>query len=50
MEELRKELNAAYDLLAAVSVRGDAVEVMAAARQKLRNAYKMAENAEGKDG
>lgn len=41
MEELRKEINEAYTLLAAIPVRGNAVEVMAEARRILRNAYNL---------
>lgn len=44
MEELKKELNAAYKLVDAVPVRGDMIEVMAEARRHLRQAYKIAEN------
>lgn len=46
MEELRKELNAAYKLIDAIPVRGDMIEVMFEARNHLRKAYKMAEDLE----
>ena len=42
MSELQKELNEAYAALAAIPVSGDHVEVMAAARDHLRRAYKLA--------
>ena len=42
MSELQKELNEAYAALAAIPVSGDHVEVMAAAREHLRRAYKLA--------
>lgn len=43
MEELKKEMNAAYNLIDAIPVRGNMIEVMAEARQHLRAAYKLAE-------
>ena len=46
MEELRKELNTAYKLVDAIPVRGEMIEVMAQARQHLRNAYKLTEKME----
>lgn len=51
MTDLQKELDGAYKLLSAVPVSGDAVEVMAAARERLRAAYKLAgpEEREGVD-
>ena len=42
MNELQKEINDAYNALAAIPVTGDCVEVMAAAREHLRRAYKLA--------
>lgn len=42
MNELQKELDSAYSLLAVIPVSGDHVEVMAAAREHLRRAYKIA--------
>lgn len=47
MTDLQKELDAAFKLLSAVPVSGDAVDVMAAARERLRAAYKLAEEKEG---
>ncbi|MCX4371940.1 MAG: hypothetical protein OSJ58_08920 [Dysosmobacter sp.] len=46
MEELKKELNAVYKLVDAIPVRGGMVEVMVEARQRLRQAYKIAERLE----
>ncbi|MEY8261332.1 hypothetical protein AALA80_13400 [Oscillospiraceae bacterium 50-60] len=46
MEELKKEMNAAYKLMDAIPVRGDMIEVMAEARRHLRAAYKLAESLE----
>lgn len=45
MEALKKELTAAYDLLESVPVRGGMVEVMAEVRKRLRNAWKLADDA-----
>ncbi len=42
MEELKKEIQGAYELLSAMRVSGDAVDVMAAARCKLRRAWELA--------
>lgn len=42
MNELQKELYEAYAALAAIPVSGDHIEVMAAAREHLRRAYKLA--------
>ncbi len=50
MEELKKEMNAAYKLMDAIPVRGDLIEVMAEARRHLRTAYKIAENMEKENG
>jgi len=47
MEELKKEIDTAYRLIAAVPVHGDTVEVMAEARQRLRMAYKLSEKLDG---
>ena len=41
MTDLQKEIDAAYNALAAIPVSGDHVEVMAAAREHLRRAYKL---------
>lgn len=43
MEELRNELKAAYDMASAIPVTGDSVELMAAAKEHLRRAFKLAE-------
>lgn len=43
MNELQKELDAVWNLLASLPVRGDAVDIMAAVRGGLRRAYKLAE-------
>ena len=42
MTDLQKEINGAYNTLAAIPISGDYVEVMAAAREYLRRAYKLA--------
>lgn len=41
MKELQKEIDQAFKLLSAVPVSGDAVDMMAAARNHLRAAYKL---------
>lgn len=46
MEELKKELNAVYKLVDAIPVRGEMIEIMAEARQRLRQAYKISERLE----
>lgn len=46
MTDLQKELDRAFKLISAVHVSGDGVDVMAAAREHLRTAYKMAAPAE----
>lgn len=43
MNEVQRELDAVYKLLAAVSVTGDDVERMAAAKAGLRKAYQLLE-------
>ncbi len=42
MEELRRSLDRAYNILSAIPVTGDAVEKMAAVRAELRKAYSLA--------
>ena len=42
MTDLQKEISDVYNALAAIPVAGDHVEVMAAAREHLRRAYKLA--------
>lgn len=44
MNEIQKELDQAYRLLATLPVRGDNVEIMASIRQQLRRAYALAES------
>ena len=43
MNDIMKEINTAYGLLASIPVRGDAVDAAAACRMALRKAYKLAE-------
>lgn len=43
MNEAQKEIKAALDLLSALSVSGDVVDVMAAVKVHLREAYRLAE-------
>lgn len=50
MNELQKELDSVWNLLAGIPVRGDAVDIMAAARGGLRRAYKLAEPEEAAAG
>lgn len=45
-DDLKKYLSSAYDLLSNIPVAGNMVEVMAEARQMLRNAYKIADESE----
>lgn len=42
MKELQEKLSKAFNLLSAIPVTGDHVEIMAAARELLREAHKMA--------
>lgn len=49
MNDLQKLINTAFDLISTIPVRQDSVEVMAAAKDNLRQAYKMAET-EDEDG
>ena len=42
MKEIQKAVDLAYKLLSAIPVTGDGVEVMAAAREHLRAAFKLA--------
>lgn len=54
MKELQKELKGALRLISALSVSGDAVDIVAAAKQKIRRALELSEPApdgeEGQDG
>lgn len=43
MTDLQKELDRAFACLSAIPVSGDGVEIMAAAREHLRKAFKLAE-------
>lgn len=43
MNELQKELDSVWNLLAGIPVKGDAVDIMAAVRGGLRRAFKLAE-------
>lgn len=42
MTDLQKEINQAFKLISAICVSGEAVEVVAAARESLRQAYQLA--------
>ena len=42
MTELQKMLSTVFDLISAIPVKGDGVEIMAAVRKRLRDAYKIA--------
>lgn len=46
MKDLQEKLSKAYNLLSAIPVTGDHVEIMAAARELLREAHKLAEEKE----
>lgn len=39
MDEILRELSNAYTAISSISVSGDAVDVMASARMRLRNVY-----------
>lgn len=43
MKEIRQHIDKAYGYLAKIPVNGDFVELMALARQELRDAYALAE-------
>lgn len=43
MTELQKELDTAFSCLSAIPVKGDHVEMMAAAREHLRKAFQLAQ-------
>ena len=49
MNDLQKELYSAL-LLPVLSVSGDSVEIMAAAKQKLRRAFELSESVPEKEG
>ena len=42
MNDLQKELDKAFAMISSIPVSGDGVEMMAAAREHLRRAYKLA--------
>ena len=42
MNELQRELDQVFRMIASVPVSGDGVEIMAAAREGLRRAYRLA--------
>lgn len=44
MNELQKTINEAFEYICAIPVTGDAVEIMAAAKDALRRAYALAED------
>lgn len=49
--DVQRELDRAFTLLAAIPVSGDGVELMAGARERLRAAYRLAgETEEAGDG
>lgn len=51
MTDLQKELDRAFRLLSSIPVAGDGVEMMAAAKERLRKAYQLAGGKqEDKDG
>ena len=45
MEDIKRELEEAYKMLSAIAVSGESVDVMAMAREHLRRAYKLADEA-----
>lgn len=47
MTDLQKEINEVFKLISAISVSGDAVDIMAAVRVRLRSAYNLAAGTEG---
>ena len=49
MEEIKKHIQSAYEMLGKIRVSGDAVDLMAASRAALREAYRLA-GEEAKDG
>ena len=42
MNEVQKEINEAFAMLHAIPVTGDSVELLAAAKEHLRRAYRLA--------
>jgi len=49
MTELQKEIDRAFTCLSAIPVSGDNVEIMAAAREHLRKAFKLAQTEKEED-
>lgn len=49
MNDIQKELNDAYRMLSIIQVSGEAVDVMAAVRSKLKAAYKLADDNKGEE-
>ncbi len=49
MTELQKELELAFSCVSAIPVSGDYVEILAAAREHLRSAFKLAAAREEKE-
>lgn len=49
MSDIKKEVSEALAILSTLSVSGDAVDIMAAVRQKLKRALKMLNEAEKED-
>lgn len=47
MNEIQKEIDSAFKLLSALTVRGEAVDVVAACRTALRCAFQAAGEADG---
>lgn len=48
--DLKTEIDAAFKLVSAVSVSGDVVDIVSKIRAHLREAYRLAEAAEKKEG
>ena len=48
--DLKTEINTAFKLVSALSVNGDVVDIVAEIRVHLREAYRLAEAAEKKEG
>ena len=46
MDEIKKELNHAYKMLAALPLSGDAVDILAAVRACIRDVFKKLEQAD----
>lgn len=50
MNEIQKQLDKAFTLISAIPVSGDAVEIMAMAREHLRSAYNLAGEEDRENG